>query len=130
MAYLNVAEMHSGPSARAQTATARIEPSFSALEWTVVALAKRERLASLKEPGRLSRALGTVFGGGTGTRLADPRLETLRRVAVYAWRRGYALPAREVSDFLRAGFTMAQAELLLASITGGTSGQLAWRIAA
>lgn len=125
MAYLNVAEMYSGPS----TDTAPAKAGFTALEWTVIALAEKDSLRSLKEPSRLSRALGGVFGRGTNSKLAEPRLETLRRLAVHAWKRGYALPASEVATFLRAGFSMKQAETLVASVTGGAVGQLAWKIA-
>ena len=125
MAYLNVAEMYSGPS----TDTAPAKAGFTALEWTVIALAEKDSLRSLREPGRLSRALGGVFGRGANSKLAEPRLETLRRLAVHAWKRGYALPASEVATFLRAGFTMKQAETRVASVTGGEVGQLAWKIA-
>lgn len=131
MAYLGIEEMYSGPSTEVRGAEARtMKVGFTALEWSVIALAKKDTIGSLKAPGRMSRALGTVFGRGTNSRLAEPRLEMLRRVAVYAWRRGYALPASEVSAFLRAGFSMAQAEVLVASITGGSVGQLAWKVAA
>lgn len=128
MAYLGIEEMYSGPSTDIKAAPA--STGFTALEWSVIALAKRDSIGSLKAPGRMSRALGTVFGRGVNSRLAEPRLEMLRRVAVYAWKRGYALPASEVSAFLRAGFSMAQAEVLVASITGGSVGQLAWKVAA
>ncbi len=127
MAYLGIEEMFSGPSAEVRIAPAKT--GFTALEWSVIALAKKDTIGSLNAPGRMSRALGTVFGRGVNSRLAEPKLEMLRRVAVYARRRGYALPASEVSDFLRAGFTMKQAEILVASVTGGSVGQLAWKIA-
>lgn len=89
---------------------------FSALEWTVVALARRDRLASLAAPGPLARALGGLFGLGRQSRLADPRLEALRRLAIYAWSKGYQLPVSELKRFFAAGFSAAHAELLLASV--------------
>lgn len=53
---------------------------LTALEWSVVALAQRDRLSSLRAPSPLSIALGKVFGRGSGSpNLADPRLEALRR---------------------------------------------------
>lgn len=127
MAYLGIEEMFSGPSSDLRSDT---KVGFTALEWSVIALAKKDSIGSLKAPGRVSRALGTVFGLGVNSRLAEPRLEMLRRLAVYAWRRGYALPAAEVSAFLKAGFSMGQAEVLVASVTGGSVGQLAWKVAA
>lgn len=89
---------------------------FSALEWTVIALARRDRISSLSEPGPLARALGSLFGLGRQSTLADPRLEALRRLAVHAWHRGYKLPVSEIKRFLSAGFSAGQYETLLASV--------------
>lgn len=91
---------------------------FTALEWSVVALAQHDSLGSLSEPGRMSRALGGLFGGGASSRLADPRLEALRRVAVQARHRGYALPMSEIHNFHSVGFSEAQMETLVTSVTG------------
>ena len=106
--------------ARAANARIAAEPAtmparFSALEWQVVALAERDRPASLRRPGALSTALGALFGGHN-PRLADPRLEALRRIAVLSWRRGYSVAPDEVSAFTAAGFTADHYELLLDSI--------------
>lgn len=90
---------------------------LTALEWSVVALAQRDRLSSLRAPSPLSIALGKVFGRGSGSpNLADPRLEALRRMAVLSWHRGFAVPTHELTTFLRAGFTIDQYEAMLASI--------------
>jgi len=90
---------------------------LSALEWAVVALARRDRLGSLEAPGRIAVALGRVFGGtGRGRHLADPRLEALRRIAVLTWHRGFAIPAREVERFVSAGFSLGQYETMAGSI--------------
>lgn len=94
-------------------------PGFSGLEWSVIALARRDRIASLREPGRISRALRTVFGTSRPSQLADGRLEALRRIAVLAWHRGYAVPVAELRAFLGAGFTTDQYEMLQASIARG-----------
>lgn len=95
---------------------------LSALEWSVVALAQRDRIASLSTPSRLSIALGTVFGTRRSSpHLADPRLEALRRMAVLSWHRGFAVPASELKAFLRAGFSAGQYETLLASISAARS---------
>lgn len=95
------------------------EPAgLSGLEWSVVALARRDRMASLARPGRLSVALGSVFGAyRTSPHLADPKLEALRRMAVLSWHRGFSVPAAELKAFLRAGFSASQYETLLASIS-------------
>ncbi|HYG47017.1 MAG TPA: hypothetical protein VD846_03655 [Allosphingosinicella sp.] len=91
---------------------------LSPLEWSIVAFARRDSLASLREPGRLAAALGGLFGRGD-PRAADPRLETLRRIAVFAWHRGWQVPTSELRAFVRAGFSLDQYELVQASIARG-----------
>jgi hypothetical protein len=132
MAYLDLDNMFApSVTGRPQTAQAgQTGPAgFSALEWSVIALAKRDPLRSLTTPGRVSRAMGGLFGGHAASRLADTRLEALRRLAVYAWRRGFALPAVEVARFLAEGFSPAQVETLVACTTGTRIGA-ARRVAA
>lgn len=90
---------------------------FSALEWSVIAIAARDRISSLAEPGRLSVALGNLFGKRPNKRLADPKLEALRRMAVLSWHHSFTVPAREIKAFLAAGFTVDQYETMLESIS-------------
>lgn len=98
-----------------------VEPTptgLTALEWSVVALAQRDRIASLREPSPLSIALGRVFGTRRrDPNLADPKLEALRRMAVLSWHRGYAVPVHELAAFFAAGFNTDQYETMLASIS-------------
>jgi len=96
---------------------------FSPLEWTVIALSRRDTLSSLSTPGPLARALGGLFGLGRKSMLADPRLEALRRIAVHAWHRGYTLPVSEIKRFLAAGFSTGQFETLLASVAAKRAGR-------
>lgn len=98
---------------------APVEPvrGFSALEWSVIALAERDRIASLATPGRLATAFGTLFATQRRSpSLADPRLEALRRIAVLHWRKGDAVAAAETARFLSAGFSAGQYDTLRASI--------------
>lgn len=90
---------------------------LSPLEWSVIAIARMDKLSSLREPGRLSVALGNLFGKGANPRLADPRLEALRRMAVLSWHHGFAVPTSAVRAFLDAGFSTDQYETMLASIS-------------
>jgi hypothetical protein len=90
---------------------------LSALEWSVVALARGDRLSTLRDPGRIAIAMGGLFGTRHNTRLACPRLEALRRIAVLSWHRGFAVHGQEVEAFTGAGFTLTQYELVVASIT-------------
>lgn len=91
---------------------------LSALEWSVVAFAQRDSLASLREPGRFAAALGSLFGR-RDKRVIDPRLESLRRIAVLAWHRGWQVPTSELRAFVKAGFSLDQYELVQASIARG-----------
>lgn len=91
---------------------------LSALEWSVVAFAQRDSLASLREPGRFAAALGSLFGR-RDRRVIDTRLESLRRIAVLAWHRGWQVPASELRAFVRSGFSLDQYELVQASIARG-----------
>ena len=123
MAYLDIDNMFAAPvRSRGPQAVTATDSGFSALEWSVIAVSRRDSIASLEDPSRMSRAIGSLFGFGATSRLADPRLEALRRVAVYAWRRGYALPQAEIDRFVEAGFTIDQAETLVASVTGDRVG--------
>lgn len=91
-------------------------PRLSPLEWSIVALAERDSLASLREPGRIAAALESLFGLARPNKLADPRLETLRRVAVHVWRNRWKVPADELTAFCEAGFTPEHYELIQMSI--------------
>ncbi len=128
MAYLDLAhpaaaaagERHpAAEPAASHTPHRRGESGFSGLEWSVIALARREGLSTLKEPGRIARAFGTLFGLGRDSRLPDERLEALRRMAVLAWHHGFTLPTSELRAFRAAGFTLAQYEALQASVGRG-----------
>jgi hypothetical protein len=91
-------------------------PGFDSREWSVIRLASRDRLASLGAPGLLARLGAWLFGERINPRLADPRLETLRRTAVEAWHRGFALRESAMAAFAEAGFSADQLDLLLASV--------------
>jgi hypothetical protein len=89
---------------------------LSALEWSVVAMAERDGLSSIREPGRFVSALSNLFGISRPNRLANERLEALRRVAIFAWKSGWNVPKRELASFLDAGFSTDQFELIQRSI--------------
>ena len=100
---------------------------LSALEWSVVMLAERDRLSTLRTPGRMAQAIALLFGDRPNPQLADPRLEALRRVAVLSWHHGYTIPSGEVRAFLSAGFTPDQYELVVDSISRGRATSAARR---
>jgi alkylhydroperoxidase family enzyme len=99
------------------------EGRLSALEWSVVALARRDTLGSLRHPSRLSLAMRVVLKT-PNPRLADERLEALRRMAVLAWHHNYAVPGHEVKAFLAAGFSPAQYDTMMASLSAARASKL------
>lgn len=120
MAYVAFSELGGGDVMERAPATALADVAsaparLSALEWSVVAIAWGDRLSSLRRPGWVARLIGGVFGGHN-PRLADPRLEALRRMAVLTWHCGYAVPPHEVRAFRDAGYSADEYELLVDSI--------------
>lgn len=89
---------------------------LSALEWSIVAMAEHDGLASIREPSRYTRIMRAFFGLKAPNRLANDRLETLRRVAILAWHHGWNVPKSEFTAFRAAGFSDDQFELLQNSI--------------
>ncbi len=85
---------------------------FSALEWSVVMLARHDRPSSLREPGRIAKILAALFGNAVNRRLADPKLEALRRMAVLTWHHSYSVPKSELKAFFAAGYSPDHYELL------------------
>ncbi|GAA0674750.1 hypothetical protein FHT00_000758 [Sphingomonas insulae] len=89
---------------------------LSALEWSVVALAAKDPLSSLRTPGRMAIAMGALFGDRRRSALADPRLEALRRIAVLGRHQGYTVAPTEIRAFVAAGFSEDQYELVIDSL--------------
>lgn len=121
MAYLDLQEPTSIPplalAITPQPDRTEASRGFASIEWEVIAFAQHDGLASLSEPGWVSRAFAWLFGSSPTFRLADPRLETLRRLAVLAWNRGYAVPVSAMKAFRTAGYSVDQLELLFANIS-------------
>lgn len=92
---------------------------FDPVEWKVIGLARHDGIRSLRAAGRWDRLRTLIFGHRPDPRLASPRLEALRRLAVEAWHRGYAVSLLALAEFRKAGFSKAQLELLLATISAG-----------
>ena len=91
-------------------------PVLTELERSVIGIARQDGLSTLRQPGRLSRWLGLLFGIRISPQLADPKLEALRRIAVLSWRHGYSVPAVELRAFLAAGYSPAEYELVVDTI--------------
>jgi hypothetical protein len=116
MAYLQFSELGGASIAAPAVRGPAIVDSLSPLEWSVVMLARLDGRGSLRPAGRWTSLLRAVFKRHN-PKLADPRLEALRRMAVLAWQSGYTVPSHEVRSFLDAGFTAGQYELLVDRIS-------------
>jgi len=110
MAYLDLSEARLSP-AFAPTAT---QTTFSGREWMVIALARGDTASSLEEPSRFRRTIEAFFKIRRANRLADPRLEALRRMAVLLRTGRGDTSAEERAGFFSAGFSRSQ----LAALTG------------
>ena len=95
---------------------------FSPLEWSVIRLARIDRLWTIRASGRLRRFFNWLAGRGNPS-LANPQLEALRRMAVLTWHYGFTVPSDDIAEFLSAGFSTDQYELMAGRInsTLGTS---------
>ena len=92
------------------------EPEFSQLEWSIIRLAQVDGLSTLRQPGPFRRFVGWLTGTARHPELANPRLEALRRISVMSWHFGFSVPGEDVADFLAAGFSLDQYELLVSSV--------------
>ena len=91
-------------------------PEFTALEWSVIRLARVDRLSTLRPAGRLRRFWKWLMGRSGSPQLANERLEALRRMAVLSWHYGFTVPGDDVANFISAGFSPDQYELMVSSI--------------
>jgi hypothetical protein len=95
--------------------------TLCAIEWSVVAMAEKDGLSSLREPSRFLSALGSLFGTRRPNRLANDNLEALRRFAVHAWHYRWNVPESELRQFLAAGYTLDHYQLIQSSIAEARS---------
>lgn len=120
MAYLDLAEPGFAaipafaPSSERRTDDGGV--NFNRREWTVIRMARNDRLSSLREESEFKEFLRLLFGFQRQRPLSDPRLEALRRIAVLSWHHGYNVAASEVRAFLSAGFSTDQYDAMLAHV--------------
>ena len=122
MAYLSRIEPHDAQPVTLSAANdaSRPETGFSNLEWSVVRLARVDSLWTIRTAGRLRRFWNWVVGRGN-PELANPKLEALRRMAVLTWHYGFTVPGDDVANFISAGFSPDQYELMAGSINAALS---------
>lgn len=122
MAYLNFSEPLPTMNAGHDRAAASAAPAvFSPLEWLAIGVGSRDPISTIAAPSPLARALGGLFGLGSSSRLADERLERLRRFAVLVRHHGWRVPTSEVKTFI-GEFSVGQLELVIAAVTRAMPG--------
>lgn len=99
--------------------------ALTALEWSIVAMAEKDPISSLREPGRFLSLLRSLFGVRRPNRLANDRLEALRRVAVHAWHYRWNVPDSELREFVAAGYSLDHYQLIQSSIAQARSNRAA-----
>jgi hypothetical protein len=98
------------------TVISRIKPSRQAeMSWHVIDMARKDGPRSLNPDGLVARIMRTLFGMPVPRRLSNDGLEALRRFSVRAWYWDF-VPAREVQGLLAAGYSVADAERILAYV--------------
>ena len=127
MAYLARIEQHTAqpvaflPKVVPAPAPIAPTPEFSALEWSVIRLARVDSLSTLRPPGRFGRFINWLMGRNGSPELANEQLEALRRISVLSWHYGFTVPSEDVADFMAAGFSPEQYELLVHSVRAAIS---------
>ena len=114
MAYLAKIETRDSQPIVLPIPTAR-PAGFSPLEWSVIRLARVDRLWTIRTAGRVRKLWNWLAGRGNPS-LANPQLEALRRMAVLTWHYGFTVPGSDIAEFLRAGFSPDQYELMAGRI--------------
>ena len=99
--------------------------TLTALEWSIVAMAEKDALSSLREPSRFVSALRSLFGVRRPNPLANDRLEALRRLAVHAWHHRWNVPDSELREFVAAGYSLDHYHLVQSSIAQALSNHTA-----
>ena len=107
------ASEHPGPTLVAPGST---NDGFTTLEWLIIRDSRSDGLWTIRPLGAVRRMWHWWLGRGS-PKLANERLEALRTIAVLSWNFGFTVPGQDVEDFLAAGFSADQYELLVSRIT-------------
>lgn len=124
MAYLaRIEPVHEAlaPATLSHVEEAVPEAQFTDLEWSIIRLAKVHGLWTLRPATRMRRFLNRLLARNPNPTLSNPRLESLRRMAVLSWHFGFTVDGQDIAEFTRSGFSLEQYELLVISILGAGS---------
>jgi hypothetical protein len=93
------------------------ESSLTDLEWRVVEMARSDGPRSINPDGGFTKFLRGFFGLPIARKLANERLETLRRFCVRAWFWDL-IRTRDLREFIGAGYTTADVFQILTHVAG------------
>jgi len=95
----------------------KLECSLTDLEWRVIETARSDGPRSIEPDGRFTRFLRDFFGLPMTRRLANEKLEALRRFCVRAWFWDL-IRSRDVRAVMEAGYTSVDVFQILAHVAG------------
>jgi hypothetical protein len=98
-----------------RTAVSNNKASLGELEWKVVNMALDDGPRSLKPEGLMARISRDLFGFPVPQKLANARLEALRRFCVRAWHWD-VVRLRDVRTLIDAGYSRADVRRILAHV--------------
>jgi hypothetical protein len=93
----------------------KLECSLTDLEWRVVEIARSDGPQSINPDGRLTRFLRNFFGLPIARKLANDKLEALRRFCVRAWFWDL-IRTRDVRALMEAGYASVDVFQILAHV--------------
>jgi hypothetical protein len=95
----------------------KLECSLTDLEWRVIETARSDGPRSIEPDARFTRLLRDFFGLPMTRRLANEKLEALRRFCVRAWFWDL-IRGRDVRAVIEAGYTSVDVFQILAHVAG------------
>jgi hypothetical protein len=95
----------------------KLECSLTDLEWRVVEIARSDGPRSINPDGRFTKFLRDFFGLPITRKLANEKLEALRRFCVRAWYWDL-IRSRDVRTLIEAGYSSVDTFQILAHVAG------------
>ena len=97
--------------------TLKLGSSLTDLDWKVIEMAREDGPRSLNPDGRLTKFLRDFFGLPITRKLANEKLEALRRFCVRAWYWDL-IRNRDVQALTEAGYSSVDVFKILAHVAG------------
>lgn len=97
--------------------TLKMECSLTELDWKVIGMARADGPRSINPDGAFTRFLRDFFGLPITRKLANEKLEALRRFCVRAWFWDL-IRTHDMRALMEAGYSSADALQILAHVAG------------